>query len=303
MSITAEQAKADEVIRGLTDPSTWEQLARLDKDLKDAATDLGRVQARYLTDCFYQLQDFRIASAAQVRSAEDEPNRVLSWFFAQMQVLENDIKRALKEFSSSYATGQWMQSICGIGPVISAGMLAQLDIRDCKTVSRWWRFAGLDPTVKWEKKSKRPWNAKLKVLCWKLGESFIKVQNKKNDYYGKIFRTRKDYEIDRNESGGNSETAARILTEKNWDKTTDAFKHYSEGHLPPAQINARARRYAVKMFLSHLHHAMFVDMYGKEPPVPYSFEQLEGDHRHFVALPNWPFESKGGKPLSDLYAE
>lgn len=56
-------------------------------------------------------------------------------------------------------------SIHGIGPVISAGLLAHIDIHRAVTVGHIWRFAGLDPSVKWLKKTKRPWNAGLKVLC------------------------------------------------------------------------------------------------------------------------------------------
>lgn len=70
----------------------------------------------------------------------------------------------------------------------------------------------------------------------------------------------------------------------------DKAKGTGEGvpMLPPAHIHARARRYAVKMFLSHLHHVQTVDYFGKLPPLPYAFEQMPTeDHRHFVDIPNW----------------
>ena len=51
--------------------------------------------------------------------------------------------------------------------------------------------AGLDPTVTWGKGERRPWNAELKVLCWKLGDSFVKVSNKEGALYGRIYRERK----------------------------------------------------------------------------------------------------------------
>ena len=37
----------------------------------------------------------------------------------------------------------------GIGPVIAAGLLANIDIKQAPTVGHIWRFAGLDPTNKW----------------------------------------------------------------------------------------------------------------------------------------------------------
>lgn len=281
-----------------------EPLARLDRDLRQAARLMGRREVRYLTDTYYQLQEFRKATANQVRSADaGEGKSVLHWAFDNMRRLEDDIKKALGEFSDEYRIGKWLQSICGIGPVISAGLLAHLDIRLANTCGHFWRFAGLDPTQKWEKKQKRPWNADLKSLCaFKAGECFVKFQNNKNDFYGRIFRVRKDAEIERNGRGAFAEQAKAVLESRNIGKTTDAYKWYSQGMLPPAHLHARARRYAVKMFLSHVHHAMYVDYHDAPPPVPYAFEHSDGDHRHFVDLPNWPFEG-GGKSLGELFSK
>ena len=278
----------------------WEALEKLNRDLRGASRLLGQREARYLVDSYYQIQNFRIAMSSQIRNAQGEPNRVLSWFLESMQMLERNIQRALGEFASEYTVGQWAQSICGIGPVISAGFLSHIDIRRAKTVGHIWRFAGLDPSVKWEKKTKRPWNAQLKVLCWKAGESFIKVKSNKNDFYGQYYDSRKKLELERNERGDNKETAAAILEAKKFNKSTEAYKHLSAGFLPPAQLHARARRFAVKLFLSHLHHVMFEDYYHATPPMPYAFEQLPAeDHRHYIDPPKWPMETQG-RPICDL---
>ncbi|MCH8069283.1 MAG: transposase [Candidatus Marinimicrobia bacterium] len=207
---------------------------------------------------------------------------------------EKNIKKTLTPFTQRYRVGRWLQSICGIGPVLSAGLIAHLDVRNRPTAGHFWRFAGLDPTVVWSKGERRPWNAKLKTLCYKIGESFVKTQSRATDYYGKLFRERKDQEIKKNDLKEFSDQAdARVSTVS---KSTDAYKFYSIGLLPPAHIHARARRWVVKIFLSHLHHVMYVDAYGVEPPVPYVFEKCPGDHSHFIALPNWPFEG-GGEQL------
>ena len=265
-----------------------EPIRRLTRDIKDASRLLGQREARYLVDCYYQIQDFRIVAAARVRgSDEDEPNRVLSWVFDCMEILENDIKRALGTFASEYNVGQWLQSICGIGPVISAGFLAHLDIRGCATAGHFWRFAGLDPTMKWVKKTKRPWNAGLKTLCWKAGESFVKVQNNDKDVYGKLFVERKLFEQQRNEAGGNELRAAEILAGKKFGKDTEAYKAYSVGLLPKAHIHAQARRWTVKMFLSHYWQRAWVQAHpGKMPPNAWVIEH--GGHVHYVE-PEVPF--------------
>jgi hypothetical protein len=44
-------------------------------------------------------------------------------------------------------------------------LLARIDIVKAPTAGHIWRYAGLDPTVRWNKGEKRPWNAGLKVLC------------------------------------------------------------------------------------------------------------------------------------------
>ena len=276
-------------------------IARLSRDIRDAASLLGRSEARYLVDSYYQVQHFRIAAAAQIRSSGLEPHRVLSWMFESNRTVEDGLKASLGEFAGSYRVGQWLQSICGIGPVISAGFLSHLDIRGCNTAGQFWAFAGLDPNKKWEKKTKRPWNAKLKTLCWKVGESFVKVQNNDSDFYGKVFRERKDLEVARNESGQFEDQCKSILEAKKFNKETDAYKSYIVGKLPPAHVHARARRYAVKLFLSHLHHVMHMDFYGSLPPVPYIFDDKDSNHRHFIEPPNLPIEQFQGKPLSDMY--
>lgn len=118
--------------------------------------------------------------------------------------------------------------------------------------------------------ARRPWNAQLKTLCYKIGESFIKVSNNPGSFYGKLYRLRKSNEVVANESGKFGEVAESILKEKKFDKTTDAYKAYSKGILPPAHVNARARRYVVKLFLSHWHHVAYRTEFGREPPFPYA---------------------------------
>lgn len=315
----------------------YESLEKLNRDLRESSRLLGRREARYLVDYYYAVQDFRIQAQGQVRASgeDNEPNRVLGWVFESMRRLENNIKSALGQFASEYRVGQWMQNITGIGPVISAGFLAHLDVRECKTAGHFWRFAGLDPTQKWEKAQKRPWNAKLKVLTWKLGESFIKVQNNESDFYGKLFAKRKLYDVARNDDGQLADQAAAIMAAKKIGKDTDAYKWYAgcmtlenakqfrlldpaqrpaflkqkagepgsgTPMLPPDHLNARARRYAVKMFLSHLHHVMWEDYHGSAPPVPYAFEKLpDQDHRHYIAPPDWPWDE--GRSLRELLVD
>ena len=99
---------------------------------------------------------------------------VLRWLEGNAETLENSIKSALDKYSASHAVGAWARSVVGVGPVICAGLLAHIDITKAPTAGHIWNYAGLNPSVSWEKGQKRPWNAALKTLCWKLGEEAVR---------------------------------------------------------------------------------------------------------------------------------
>lgn len=177
-------------------------IVALPRDLRNAAATLGRDEARYLVDTYYQMQDNRMATNNQGRALRrsEEPHLTVDFFAGQFLTLEKQIGSALGEFAKSDPLGEWALKNFGIGPVITAGLLAHIDITKAPTVGHIWAFAGLDPTKRWERGQRRPYNAKLKVLCWKIGESFKKFSNNEKCFYGKIYRERKQYEVDRNDA-------------------------------------------------------------------------------------------------------
>lgn len=262
-----------------------EAIRRLTKDERAAAATLGRAEARFLVDAYYQLQDNRIRSDGQVRSMskDGEPHAVLQWLADMNRTLEDSLKSALDAYSTASPVGQWLRRQKGIGPVIAAGLLAHLDITRAETAGAFWSFAGLDPRASWNKGEKRPWSAALKVLCWKLGESFVKVSGHDDAFYGRIYKERKALETARNEAGDYADQAAAKLEKFRIGKDTDAYKAYSAGRLPPAHIHARAKRYAVKLLIAHLHEVMYLDHFGREPPLPYAIAHL--DHAHRIPVP------------------
>lgn len=309
-----------------TDYENLPELLRLNRDIKLATASLERREARYLVDTYYQMQDYRISTSNQGRSMgkDEEPHLTLDFFQRQMATLERQVRTVLDTWTDTDPLGTWAKSITGIGPVIAAGLLAHIDIEKAPTVGHIWRYAGLDPTVTWGKGEKRPWNASLKVICWKAGESFVKVSNNKNDIYGHYYATRKEFENTRNENvqevpsgvgvvatgnseqvgyfikngeqvscweihgkwyfGGNAKSAFEVLAKKKIGKDTDAIKSYAVGKLPPAHIHARAKRYAVKLFLAHFHETGYRLHYGTEPPAPYPIAVL--GHAHRIPAPN-----------------
>ena len=268
---------------------TLEPIARLTRDVRDAAITLSRDEARYLVDAYYMMQRDRIRSTHQQRTLaeQEEPHAVLGWLAENSRVLEANIKRALDAFSDRDVTGRWAKSITGIGPVLAAGLSAHIDIERAPTVGHIWRFAGLDPTMQWNKGQKRPWNASLRVLAWKIGESFVKVSSNEKDVYGHIWAQRKEFEQKKNEAGDYEAQAVAKLEKFKIGKDTEAYKHYKAGHLPPGHIHARAKRYAVKLYLAHWHAVAYYEKFQKEPPRPYVISHLH--HVHEILCPNWPF--------------
>lgn len=166
---------------------------------------------------------------------------------------EERAKRLLDRWTSQDALTVWSRQVCGIGPVLSAGLRAEIDVSKAAHVSSVWRFAGYDPTAVWGKGEKRPHNAFLKVICWRVGDSFTKVSGRPQSLYGHTYRDEKNRLEEVNDNGGFAEAAAARIESgvRVPGKGTDARKALDAGRLPQGQLDLRARRKAVKLFLSH----------------------------------------------------
>ena len=261
-------------------------IAKLTRDLRAAAAGMGVREARYFVGTYYDLQDYRIAAANQQRKLLEgaEPSEFMEWLNGNFDVLELQLKGMLDKWSAAQPMGRWAREITGIGPVISAGLLAHIDITRAPTVGHIWRFAGLDPTCKWKKGEKRPWNAALKRLCWLIGESFVKVSGNKNDIYGKHYLARKAYETSRNDTGLLADEAARRIEEDdkkpaNRRMDADLRALLATGKLPQKALHERSKRWAVKLFLSHWHDEAYRQHYKTEPPLPYPIAILGHAHK------------------------
>jgi hypothetical protein len=319
----SKQDEGDEVMTEVIQEADVNAISKLTNDLKKAARTLTDKEARYLVDGYYALQGYRVATGNQIFALNNskEPNEVLRWFFDNAEVLEGQMKRALNAYSDTKVVGRWSKSICGIGPVIAAGLLAHIEmypwrctqakadqaVKACSekephpggtcsrqplaTAGQIWRFAGLDPTDVWNKGEKRPWNASLKTLCWKIGESFVKVHNNDSDYYGKLYTKRKEWETAKNANHDYADQAADKLKKFDIGKSTDAYKAYIQGLLPDGRIHARAKRYAVKIFLSHWHAVAYESTFNKPAPIPYIIA-YDKAHTHMLKVPNWPMSEE-----------
>lgn len=189
--------------------------------------------------------------------------------------------------------------------------------------------------------ARRPWNADLKSICLgRLGESFVKLQDPeryKESVYGPLFAAKKAELWQQNLAGEFVEHATitkenlkskttgtyawkdgkispsvvkKALSKKKTGDVSRALAAISESKgggrgcqpmLPPGQIHDRARRWAVKLFISHMHHCMHEDYFGVVPVCPYVFAypKVCGEHAHMLLPPNWPGDHSG-RSLRDL---
>jgi hypothetical protein len=205
-----------------------------------------------MVELYYDCQGLRIQHSNRDRS--EPPSELAQWLdfwnHAGELVISNALKRWV-ESDDSPAECKWAYEQIGIGPVIASGLAAHIDVVKAPSISAVWKFAGLAPGYDRKVKGQKlAYNARLKVLCWKAGESFVKVSGKEGATYGKLYAEFKREEIARNEGGKYAAAAAKELTSKKIrDKETKA--KLEGGKLTDAHLHARAKRRAVKIFLSH----------------------------------------------------
>lgn len=261
---------------------------RFNRDVRSLAAEMDQNSTRKLVDAYYTIQENRMAFSAQARELQSQgsPSELVEFLSYNLQLMEKSLKFPLESFADSTVAGKWALSQYGIGPVLAAGLCAHIDITKAPTAGSVWRYAGLDPTQKWEKGQKRPFNAELKTLCWKIGQSFMKFHKRDECFYGQLYRQDKDRRVSKNEAGDYADFAKEILDTKNF-KVNQTRATLETGILSDAQIDAQARRFAVKIFLSHYHAVAFQAHYGEPAPRPYII--AHGDHVHEIAIPGNPF--------------
>lgn len=241
---------------------------------------------RYLVDLFYQLQDFRKATKNQVRAAQsaNEQNQAAQVIFDTFDTMESFIYRLLDTYIEDIPPSQLIRdNVFGVGPVILSGLYADIDITRAPMVGHIWSFAGItnDPAKKWIKGKKRPFNARLKTLCYKISDCFVKFSNDPRCVFGHLYQKRKKFEIERDLNGYNKEGAkAKLDAGLQFEKAN--MDRLKQGLLPLFILDLRARRYAVKLFLSLWHHIHYRHHYHTDPPMPYAIDKLH--HEHYMKV-------------------
>jgi hypothetical protein len=250
------------------------------KEVLLSAANLNAPEARLVVAEYYDAQERRKRADMQIRHLGDRKELpILEYSADAYALIEIQINKALLKYAESSAVGEWCLSHVGIGPVITAGLIAHLDITKARAASNFWSFAGLNPEQEWKRGEKRPWNAALKQVCFHLGECVKRVSNHPDAYYGQLYKERKEELVQRNEAGGNAERAKVFVT-----KSAEVKKTLAEGKLPAGNLDRQACNYVAKIFLSHLHGVMWWEAYKQPPPKPFAIEHL--GHTHLLEIPN-----------------
>jgi len=125
---------------------------KLIKDILKGAFQVGDSGAKLLIGMYYDLQNLRIAASNRAFSLENEAaSDLMGAIKGDLHILESHIRKALHAYARTTPWGNWALQITGIGPVVAAGLCAYVDPAKFSSVGKVWRFAGLDPTMKWGK--------------------------------------------------------------------------------------------------------------------------------------------------------
>jgi len=210
---------------------------------------------------WYQLNE--ISRKYQQRMAAIKEGKTVMSAYLEREMYETlGIETALevaademaKEGKKLGAIWEWVTSIKGIGNNLAAKLLSRIDdIGKFDTISKLWRFCGyavIDGDIdRPQSRETRPYDARLKSVLWEIAEQFIRhrpeIYREEYDEYKKEDRRKHPNVICRKCGTAFLPTIKTCPGCKQTNK--DFGLMYSDAHM-----NARAKRKAAKLFLSHL---------------------------------------------------
>ena len=114
---------------------------------------------RFLVDFYYQTQRQRISADNRIRAilqgydtTEDgDIPYFLQWTAGTYRNQEKTLKEVLGAYSMTSNVGRWLNDIVGVGPCISAGLLAYFKVnKKMRSCASFWTYAGLnDNNIPW----------------------------------------------------------------------------------------------------------------------------------------------------------
>ena len=127
--------------------------------------------------------------------------------------------------------------------------------------------------------AKPPYNKDLKMKMWFLSDIFVRNKNR-GSKYGELYDDRLQYEMEKNERREYADQAAQLLATKNITKK-EVRATLEDGKLIDSHLKKRAKRFASKIFLSHVYEAMYWEKYHTKVPDPFALAYL--GHEDYIA--------------------
>lgn len=197
----------------------------------------------------------------------------------EMKKVEKSHEEMLERYlSTEKIWREWLKNLKGVGPVIGAGLIKHFGYCETyDTVSALWKNCGMTPKgAKGRTKGEKlEYDPKKKTFVWKIANFAITMQGL--EPYKNIKDKEKKRQLRRME-----------LKEEGREDEYDGSAPESKGH-----AEARAKRKAVKIFLSH-YWVIGRQLKGLDTKPPYVHDKLK--HDSYIEPPNIPEELKPFEP-------
>lgn len=216
---------------------------------------------------------------------EDEGDALAADLVKPMEKVENHIiHQAAKHLKDVPIWEEWLQHVRGIGSNLAVQFVALIQpIADFPNVAKLWAYAGYavkdGEAVRRRTGQQSRWNPDLKRLGFQAGDCFIRAGGPYRELYDRY----KARETERHPEPVDKLDAKGKLVK---GLSGETIKLYTKGHL-----HNRARRYAIKIFLSHLWQA-WRELEGLPCPGPYAIEILG----HTTIMSPWEFVQREEEP-------
>lgn len=213
------------------------------KEYKDTVEDRKVVASRYRS--LHQYDEFEFE---HLKNTENE-----------LREAEKKLKKRIKTLVVEHDIYNWLEAVYGIGAINAAGLISTIhDIYLFDTVSELWSYMGLRSPTSFDsdkdyQRYRMATKDKKTMVVYDIGERFIR----EDSYYRQFYDERRE----KTESDGR------------FGEPEENKGHYYND----------ARRYAAKLFLSHLWE-VWRKMEGYETPDPYILTQK--NHIHKVHPPH-----------------
>lgn len=285
---------------------------------EDTTTTTGETSTFYITTLsrtFVAIQNQRIRTVLRIKAhvragrlTETEAKLLINNLDSRLKADENSIKKDMaKALKTIPLWGEWFKRVKGIGPILAGGAIGETKtIIRFPHISNYWSWAGVgihdgvaDHRIE---HTKITWNPHMKVLCWKMGESFAKT----GGYLKLVY---KDFKADEERKNApwmapvnkdlaglklndpdcgllklSGDTPARTpginITKANVEQLLKNCKkdgideieiRRTDGH-----VDQRAKRKTTKLFLG-LTHMKWMEMMGLPVSSPYAGSMLNHD--------------------------